>query len=165
LSDAAWAVLPLAEYANVESRIKAFIDSHTSPEGILDPDFRDRANRYLTIKNLANAAMTDIQKAQAAISQTAQELASLSLSPPVAEYSITRGKSFNSTIAIVAQDVISKTSTTVATVTVNWQSNHWVVSLGVGSRVALDPTPDGGVVGGQASFGEKFLDVTIGQGK
>ena len=29
-------------------------------------------------------------------------------------------------------------------------------------RIALDPTPDGGVVGGQASFGEKFLDVTIG---
>ena len=132
LSEAARAALPLADYASVESRIKKFIDEHTLPDGTLDPSFRERANRYLTIKNLANAVMTDIQKAQAAMSQTAQEIASLPLSPAVAEYSITRGKSFNSSIAIVAQDVISKTNTNVATVTVNWQSNHWIVSLGVG---------------------------------
>ncbi len=29
--------------------------------------------------------------------------------------------------------------------------------------VALDPTPDGGVVCGKAPFGEKFLDVPIGE--
>jgi hypothetical protein len=28
-------------------------------------------------------------------------------------------------------------------------------------RIALDPAPDGGVVGEQTSFGEKLLDVTI----
>jgi hypothetical protein len=32
-------------------------------------------------------------------------------------------------------------------------------------RVALDPTPDGGVVGRDAPLGEEFLDATIGQGE
>ena len=32
-------------------------------------------------------------------------------------------------------------------------------------RIALDPSPDGGVVCGQASFGEQFLDVPVRQGK
>ena len=30
-------------------------------------------------------------------------------------------------------------------------------------RIALDPTPDGGVVGGKAAFSEKFLDISIGE--
>src|SRR5215467_6252187 len=30
-------------------------------------------------------------------------------------------------------------------------------------RIALDPSPDGSVVGWQSSLGEKFLDVTIGK--
>jgi len=32
-------------------------------------------------------------------------------------------------------------------------------------RVAPNPTPDGGVVGGEAPLGEEFLDVAIGKGK
>jgi hypothetical protein len=32
-------------------------------------------------------------------------------------------------------------------------------------RVALNPTPDSGVVGGDAPLGEEFLDVPIGQGE
>ena len=32
-------------------------------------------------------------------------------------------------------------------------------------RIALDPSPDSGVVGRQAALGEKFLDVTIGERK
>ena len=31
--------------------------------------------------------------------------------------------------------------------------------------IALDPSPDGSVVGCQVSLGEKFLDVTIGKRK
>jgi hypothetical protein len=32
-------------------------------------------------------------------------------------------------------------------------------------RIALDPLPDGGVVGWQSALAEKFLDVTIGERK
>jgi hypothetical protein len=131
--DAARAPLPAASLQDIKKRI----DKHVSDAvGLADDDAKKpgalaKGDIYLSSYNILNSAITDTQKAQTTMLETVEQLSVLANAPDDVKYPIARGKDYNATVAIVGQEVISKTNTTIASVTVNWQSNPWVVSTGI----------------------------------
>jgi hypothetical protein len=86
---------------------------------------------YLSTYTVLNTAITDTQKAQGTMLETAEQLTVLANSPSDVTFPITQTRGYNSSVAIVAQEVVSKTNTTVATVVINWQSNPWEIATGI----------------------------------
>jgi hypothetical protein len=134
---AAKAPLPAASLQDVKKKID---DSVTASLALPVGNPTQTANRraalakddvYLSTYNVLCAAITDTQKAQTTMLETAEQLSVLANAPPEATFPISRGKDYTATVTLVAQEVISKANVTVATVTINWQANQWAVSTGI----------------------------------
>jgi hypothetical protein len=120
MSDAAKAELPLADLVSIEG-----------PNGLKAN--AAATNLDLTLDALATSVIADIQKAQASMQEQAEILRGLPATVPTAAttYTITEGALRNSSITVVAQELLSKANTSLATVTISWQSNPWEISTGI----------------------------------
>jgi hypothetical protein len=116
---AAKAELPLADLRKIEGDdgLKKKDPSATSLE--------------LTLDALATSIVADIQKAQASMQEQADLLRSFPEKGLDASYTIKQSALHTSSVTVVAQEVISKANTTLAAVTISWQSNPWEISTGI----------------------------------
>lgn len=131
LQGAAQGSLPLATIQDADKAITDDLAASQKLAGQARTTALKKDDQYMSTEATIKTAIGDAQKTQATMLETAQQLALLSDAPPVASFQIMRGKDYNSSVAIVAQEVISKTNTTVATVVVDWQANPWEVSTGI----------------------------------
>lgn len=121
LTDAAKEELPIADYKQLHDQV----NPDKPPAGFVGN------NAYMTLDALVGTVIGDTEKIQAQLLETADQIASIPNNPVTDTYDITKGKNYTSTITIAAQEVISKTTTTLATVTINWQANQWEISTGI----------------------------------
>jgi hypothetical protein len=147
---AAKATLPLGDFQRLHTQV--------SPTPV--PANFVFNSEYLSLDALANTVLTDTQKAQAAMFETENQVADLPAAPVVAPYTITEGKSYSSIVTVTAQEIISKTNTTLATVTINWQSTPWEISTGILFSALKDQTfTNANIVTG----GQPVLDPASGK--
>jgi hypothetical protein len=124
---AASATLPLADIHSIDNQITA---RQTDADNGKITDL-GTLNNNLSIQALIKSLVTDIQKAQTSMQETAGQLRDFAGAPKEATYTITQPRNYNSTVTVAAQEIVSKTPTSLATVTINWQSNPWEVSTGI----------------------------------
>ena len=132
LSAAAEAPLPFATLQDVDKRIKADIEKSLAITNAAD---RAKAlakdDSYLSRLNTLSLAADDANKAQAALMVTAAKLQALVTLPQVPTFTISEAKNYTSAIDVSAQEVLSGTKTSLATVNIVWQSNPWEISTGI----------------------------------
>jgi hypothetical protein len=124
---------PIVDLAILDKKIQALVkDCTASPakDDCKTAAEKAKADRYQSEENIIDTYEGDLQKDQDALLQARQALKLWQGSPAYA-WSIVETKRNNSTITVAAQEVISKTSTNLATVTVNWQGVPWVLSSGI----------------------------------
>jgi hypothetical protein len=63
--------------------------------------------------------------------EAAEALDSTADQPETVDFKIKWKSDYSSSIAVVGQEVISKSNTTLATVVINWRSNPWEISTGI----------------------------------
>jgi hypothetical protein len=122
--DAARATLPIALLKAIDTAIDGKVDLTT------DADTVTLYNRAMSNQVLLNALVNDVQTTQKTLREAAEVLENLNESAPDASFSMKQAKNYNSTITITAQELVSKATSTLATVTINWQSNPWSISTG-----------------------------------
>src|SRR5712691_2026433 len=152
MDEAATTPLPIAENqivsAKVAEEVKATI---AMPGGSAKSSALERADKYLSNQAILNALITDAQTTQKTMLETMEQLSNLPGAAAEATYTIKQLPRYNSTITVTAIEIISKTSTTLASVTISWQSNQWEVSTGIlfSNVVARSYTNAPLIVGGQ----------------
>jgi hypothetical protein len=137
LVTAAKSVLPVDTLLDIEANIAA--DVKASDGMPVDTDAKIQARTaalqyddlYTSIDKLAESVIGDIQMNQKAMLENAEQLGATVASPDTADFSIKQAGNYNSVVTIVTQEVMTKTPTTIATVTINWVSNPWEVSTGI----------------------------------
>jgi len=95
---------------------------------------RGNAEALSTREGLLDTALTDIQKADDTLIQNKETLAAwvaVPSSPKVVIYKYVPPSLTNLTIAIAGTEVVSKTASPIATVTINAQATHVVISAGI----------------------------------
>jgi len=132
MTAAATMPLPVAEYKAVDAKVTADV---TASLAMQDGAPKDAAlakdDVYSTNQTLLNSVIGDAQTTQKTLLETAEQLTNMAGSPVEATYTLQQPKNYNSTVTVAAQEVISKTSTALGTVTISWQSNPWEVSTGI----------------------------------
>ena len=124
---------PIVDLAILDKKIKNLIDDCTAlpvKDGCKTAAEKAHADKYQSEENIIDTYEDDLQKDQDALLEARQALKLWQGSPSYA-WSIVESKRNNSTITVTAQEVISKTTTNLATVTVNWQGVPWVLSSGI----------------------------------
>lgn len=140
-TSAATQQLPLLELKNLDTSVSGFlsaclITAHMNATGAAAEDLRkqecrDDANRHLTNEARLNSDLSDIQKVQSALLVSLQTLTAWAGTPPVVAYQFTSSKLNNMVVTVSGQEVVNKTNSAIATVTINCQATHWVVSTGI----------------------------------
>jgi hypothetical protein len=90
-----------------------------------------QTDRHLSNQNRFTSAAGDIQKAQAALLQNVLTLENLTVTNARVAYEFTSAPLNNTVITISGQEAVNKTNSPIATVTVNCQATHWVISTGI----------------------------------
>jgi len=129
----AWnAPLPLVSIKDVEKLMVTHLENtQKEKDTIARRAALKKDDQYKSMDTALGTAMTDTQKVQAVMLESAKQLTILADAPSDSSFTLSRGKDYNASITIVAQEAISKANTTVATVSVNWRQNPWVVSTGI----------------------------------
>jgi hypothetical protein len=132
--------VPVLDITDMDSLVKTFYLTCVTyvpglPAG--DQDLarqlcRDIGEKVSSKESLIDSALSDIQKAQDALLQTVQTLQAWPGAPSKIAYQFTTTKYNNMSIAIAGVEIVSKTSSPIATVAINPQANRWVVSIGLG---------------------------------
>jgi hypothetical protein len=137
---AAMLSLPLFQMTELDPRVKSFSRDCVSEikkvfSGATDDELQkfcgDKAASYANNEARINSAISDVQKAQSALLQTVQIITSWPGSPTTVAYKFTATKLKNMVVTISGQEIVTKTNSPIATVTINPQANPWVVSAGV----------------------------------
>lgn len=112
---------------------------------------------------LFSAAITALQKAQTSLLQAVQILNSWPGTTAAPTWSISERKNHISTVTVSAQEVISKATTTLATVKIDWQTTRWVVSTGIGfsNLASRSYTNAPIIVNGQPSLDSSGKNLTV----
>jgi hypothetical protein len=92
---------------------------------------RDMGEKVSSKESLIDSALSDIQKAQDALLQVVNTLEAWPGAPFKVAYQFTTTKNNNMSVAIAGVEIVSKTSSPVATVAINPQASRWVVSMGL----------------------------------
>jgi hypothetical protein len=169
MTDAATMVLPVAQYKAVDAKVSADVNATLAmPEGTPAQVAARKAalakdDKYLTNENLLNSVIGDAQTTQKTMMETAQQLTNMAGSGAQATYTVQQARNFNSTITVAAQEVISKTSTALGTVTISWQSNPWEISTGIlfSTLVARSYTNAALIVNGQPVVDSNGKNLTV----
>ncbi len=131
MRNAAQATLPTATLKDLETQIAADVKTSSGMTGDDKTKLLAMDDIYQSTDTLLSSVISDTQKAQATMFETAQQLNATATAPQTAYFPIKQLGNYNSIVTIAAQEVISKTTTTLATVTINWQANHWIISTGI----------------------------------
>jgi hypothetical protein len=169
--DGARAPLPASSLKGIKAQIddvemKALALPHEKPGEIAVRNAAlAKGDLYFSAYNLLYAAITDTLKAQTAMLEDAERLTVLANAPDEVTYPIERGKDYSATVSVVGQEVISKTNTTISTITVNWQANQWVVTTGIMFSSNLNTNFTNGplLVGGKPQFDTAGKVLTVVQ--
>jgi hypothetical protein len=132
--------LRLNDVADLDAVVKGFYLtclSYYPHMGRQNPDVADSfcrgdAEALSTREALLDTAISDIQKAQDTLIQTVQTLNSWTIPPKVVIYRYTAQRLTNMSVAITGTEIVSKTASQIATVTINVQAIPVVVSTGIG---------------------------------
>jgi hypothetical protein len=137
MQDAAVMPLPVAEWkavdANVNKEVNASIalPETNAAEIAAKNAALDKDDKYATNQVVLNSVISDAESSQKAMMETAQQIINLAGSSAEATYTIQQPHNYNSIVTVAAQEVVSKTSTALGTVTISWQSNPWEISTGI----------------------------------
>lgn len=137
MQDAATMTLPVAEYSAVDAKVTAdqtasiALPETNAAEIAAKTAALEKDDRYSTNQALLKGVIADAQTTQKTMMETAQQLTNLGGSSTEATFTVQQSPKYNSTVTVAAQEVISKTSTALASVTISWQSNPWEVSTGI----------------------------------
>jgi hypothetical protein len=134
--------LRINDVSDLDSVVKAFYLTCLSYFPNMGREAGDTADKFCrgnaealsTREGLLDVALTDIQKADDVLIQNKETLAAwvaVPTSPKVVVYEYTPPSLTNLTIAIAGTEVVSKTASPIATVTINAQAIHVVVSTGI----------------------------------
>jgi hypothetical protein len=132
--------LPIFEMTDLDARVKDFYKTCITEISKAFPGFGaddvkefcgDKAAGYANNEARINSAISDVQKAQSALLQTVQVITSWPGSPATVAYKFTASKLKNMVVTISGQEIVTKTNSPIATVTINPQANPWVISLGL----------------------------------
>jgi hypothetical protein len=88
-------------------------------------------DRHLSNQSRFTSATSDIQKAQATLLQNVLILENWTFTPSKVAYEFTSAPLNNTVVTISGQEAVNKTSSAIATVTVNCQATPWVISTGI----------------------------------
>jgi hypothetical protein len=133
-------LLPVFEMTDLDGRVKDFYKACIAEISKAFPDFDvddvkefcgEKAAGYANNEARINSAISDVQKAQSAVLQTVQIITSWPGSPATVAYKFRASKLKNMVVTISGQEIVTKTNSVIATVTINPQANPWVISLGV----------------------------------
>lgn len=136
-NDAAGAALPLQKIDDVKGEIdKESKDCLIRALFAADRETEAKncdlaADRHLSNQARLNSAVADIQKAQSSLLVIVQTLKNLKPTKPVIAYEFVPSKLNNMVITISGQEVVNKTPSPIATVTINTQNTNWVISTGI----------------------------------
>lgn len=132
LITASKAPLPLATIQDVDPLITRDVaDSLREPNPNTRATDLRKDDQYLSTEAVIKTALGDAQKTQTTLLEAAEQLTLLVDAPTEATFTISQAKNFNSSVTVVAQEALSKATTTVGTVVVNWQANQWEISTGI----------------------------------
>ena len=134
--------LRINDVADLDSVVKAFYLTCLSSFPNMGREAGDTADNFCrgnaealsTREGLLDTALTDIQKADDTLIQNEETLTAwlaVPSSPKVVIYVYVPPSLTNLTIAIVGTEVVSKTASPIATVTINAQGTHAVISTGI----------------------------------
>ena len=131
--------LPLVELKDLDTKVGNFLASCLANAAKEPADKKDETERncrsdadlYVSNQAKLNGAVGDIQKAQAALLVSVQALTAWPGTPPVVAYKFTSSPLNNMVVTVSGQEVVNKTSSPIASVTINCQATHWVVSAGI----------------------------------
>jgi hypothetical protein len=135
--DAATTALPVAEWKAVDAKVAAdqaasiALPETNAAEIAAKTAALEKDDKYSTNQTLLNSVIGDAQSTQKTMLETAQQLTNLAGSGAEATYTVQQSRNYNSTTTVAAQEVVSKTSTALGTVTISWQSNPWEISTGI----------------------------------
>jgi hypothetical protein len=135
--------LRLMDQADLDSVVKSYYLTCLTSFTNMGQDNQDAGRRFCrdygevlsTKEALLDTAISDIQKAQDALIQNVQTLDYWTKgngAPANVAFKFTTPKHVNMTVAITCVEVVSKTSSAIATVTINQSTNAVVVSTGIG---------------------------------
>jgi hypothetical protein len=91
----------------------------------------DASNKLLSTAARQANVVKDIQTLQDTLSQVATQLGKVSLTPATLYFEITQPFMRTATVTITGTEVVTKTATTIATVTINWSESGFLLSTGV----------------------------------
>ena len=88
-------------------------------------------DRHLSNQARLNSAASDIQKAQATLLQTVLTLSAWPSTPSILAYQFISSPLNNMVVTVSGQEIVNKTNSPIATVIINCQATHWVISTGI----------------------------------
>jgi hypothetical protein len=121
--------LPVAELKHIDAELNDRI-TLCAKLPITDQCYKD-LDTDQSIENLYNSQVTALTTAQGTLLQAIQTLSTIPPPESPLIYSATLGKNNNATITITGTEVITKTVTTIGTVTINSQATRFVLSSGL----------------------------------
>jgi hypothetical protein len=131
--------LPVSDVKSLDGEVTNFLSgcfantvSKTADEKAAAVDLcLNSANLYQANEARIDTALTTIQTAQAALIAPIQALTTWPPPDDPVAFEITAPKLNSTTLTIAGIEVVTKTSSAIATVTINWQTNHVVLSTGI----------------------------------
>jgi hypothetical protein len=126
------AALPFAILQDTAERIKTAIANASKIAG--DKERLDKlriADQQLSRQTVITTAIDDAQKAQSALRTTVARLRAMPSLAQDPSFAMTEANNYNSSIDISAQETIGGEKTSLATVSIVWQSSPWAVSTGI----------------------------------
>jgi hypothetical protein len=132
--------MPLADLKDVQTAIDSSIkDCLDAAAKIADAGERaaqrngciTAGDRHMSNQATLNSAIADMQKAQSALMVVVQTLSDWPGTPDIVAYEFTTSKLNNMVVTITGQEVVNKTNSPMATVSINTQNTNWVISTGI----------------------------------
>jgi hypothetical protein len=142
ITTATAAPLPINDVSDLDTVVKNFYLTCLSYYPKMGRETKDTADRFCrgnaealsTREGLLDTAITDAQKADDTLIQSQQTLTAwvaVPSSPEVLVFEYTPPRLTNLTVTITGTEVVSKTASPIATVTLNAQATHLAVSTGI----------------------------------
>ena len=134
VQDAVILSTPTADIARFNKDVTAFSGGFCDP--LTDgSDSKARCSKasdaLLATQTAISNAQKDIQTAQEALRQVLVQISLLNFSDTLLGFAIKEPFFRNATLTVVGTEVVTKTATTIATVTINWQQTGFVLSTGL----------------------------------
>jgi hypothetical protein len=160
--------LPVAQLKILDDQLKARIDSCSKLEATDAKRSRciAQADKLASTEARLNTMVTQLQTAASTLLQSLQVLLAWPTTDETIVFALRQPQRTNSVITITGTEVVTKTATTIASVTVNWQAYPFVLSTGVMfsglqyRTYAASPLISGGVIQTDPVSGKNLSIIT-----